>query len=122
MTVRSFITPLLLLAWLFCLPACAASTAQTSDTAATKAAGPAAELPASAVCPISKRSFKPSAGTTTSAYKGKTVYFCCGGCKKRFDTNPDKVMAPAAPETPAAPAQQPAAPADKPAAGDAGSN
>ena len=87
------------------------------ETASTQAAGPAAELPPSAVCPISKRSFKPAAGTPTSAYKDKTVYFCCGGCKKRFDANPDKVMAPPAPETPAAPAQQPAAPADKPAAG-----
>ena len=120
MNVRSFITAAIMLATVFCLPACAASTAQTSDSAATKAAGPATELPPSAVCPVSKRSFKPAAGTPTSDYKDKTIYFCCGGCKKRFDANPDKVMAPP-PEKPAAPADKPTAPAEKPAAGDAGS-
>jgi YHS domain-containing protein len=26
----------------------------------------------------------------TSSYKGKTYYFCSPGCKKDFDSNPDK--------------------------------
>ena len=28
----------------------------------------------------------------TSAYKGKTYYFCAVGCKKTFDANPEKYL------------------------------
>ena len=35
------------------------------------------------------------AAAATSSYKGETYYFCCPGCKKEFDTNPDKHVAPA---------------------------
>ena len=28
----------------------------------------------------------------TSVYKGKTYYFCAGGCKKAFDANPEKYV------------------------------
>lgn len=27
-----------------------------------------------------------------SDYKGKKYYFCCGGCKKAFDQNPEKFL------------------------------
>ena len=29
---------------------------------------------------------------TTSKYKGKTYYFCAPGCKKAFDSNPEKYL------------------------------
>ncbi len=29
----------------------------------------------------------------TSKYKGETYYFCSPGCKKAFDTNPEKYLA-----------------------------
>ncbi len=28
----------------------------------------------------------------TSIYKGKTYFFCAPGCKKMFDTNPEKYI------------------------------
>ena len=31
----------------------------------------------------------------TSSYRGKTYYFCCPGCKREFEANPDKHVAPA---------------------------
>lgn len=36
-----------------------------------------------------------------SVYKGKTYYFCCNGCKPKFDKNPDKYVkkSPAAPKS-----------------------
>lgn len=32
----------------------------------------------------------------TTTYRGKTYHFCCTGCKKKFDVNPDNYVAPAA--------------------------
>jgi YHS domain-containing protein len=29
----------------------------------------------------------------TSVYKGTSYYFCCTGCKKAFDTDPEKYKA-----------------------------
>ena len=41
------------------------------------------------ICPVTGEKF---ASTKTAAghsmYKGKTFYFCCAGCKPRFDKNP----------------------------------
>ncbi len=28
----------------------------------------------------------------TSDYKGRTIYFCAVGCKKRFDANPERYV------------------------------
>lgn len=30
----------------------------------------------------------------TSQYDGRTVYFCCAGCKTRFDENPGQYTLP----------------------------
>ncbi|MFA5314276.1 MAG: YHS domain-containing protein, partial [Methanomassiliicoccales archaeon] len=27
-----------------------------------------------------------------SEYKGKTIYFCAPGCKKKFDSDPEKYL------------------------------
>lgn len=38
-------------------------------------------------CPISGKPINPEMKTE---YKGKTVYFCCGGCPKAFEADPEK--------------------------------
>jgi Cu+-exporting ATPase len=45
------------------------------------------------VCPVTGEkiaSIKDAAGS--SVYKGKTYYFCCGGCKPMFDKTPAKYV------------------------------
>ena len=32
------------------------------------------------------------AAAATSEYKGKTYYFCAPGCKKSFDSDPEKYL------------------------------
>ncbi len=41
------------------------------------------------VCGMDVDMRKPPA---TSVYQGKTYYFCAPGCKKAFDTNPEKYL------------------------------
>jgi len=45
-----------------------------------------------ASCPISGEEFTIAAATLHSEYKGKHVYFCCPGCKTRFDKDPEKYL------------------------------
>jgi YHS domain-containing protein len=69
----------------------AASTA--CGGAQARADGP---LPASAVCPVTKETFTPTASTPKRVYQGRTYYFCCPGCDKKFDADPAKYAAGAA--------------------------
>ncbi|MBI5527278.1 MAG: YHS domain-containing protein [Deltaproteobacteria bacterium] len=59
---------------------------------ATTGAAPAQTppLPASAVCPVAKETFPPTAETATAEYDGKTYYFCCPSCKGEFLKDPGK--------------------------------
>lgn len=41
-------------------------------------------------CPVSGESFKKSEFTESMDYEGKTYYFCCSGCKDKFEKNPEK--------------------------------
>ncbi len=43
-----------------------------------------------ATCPMSG---KPALEDKVVDYKGKKVYFCCGGCPEAFETDPEKVIA-----------------------------
>jgi len=43
-----------------------------------------------ATCPITGDQFTISKDTLHAEYKGKHVYFCCPGCKKSFDKDPEK--------------------------------
>ena len=58
--------------------------------------GTAAELkltlPASVVCAVTGNKFKPKATTLAATGNGKTVFFCCPGCVKRFKANPNKYL------------------------------
>lgn len=60
-----------------------------------KGAKTVAALPADAIgteqtCAVSGKTFTVTADTTFSALRGETVYFCCPGCKAKFDADPSK--------------------------------
>ena len=43
-----------------------------------------------ATCPVTGEQFTIAKDTVHVEHKGKHVYFCCPGCKKSFDKDPDK--------------------------------
>lgn len=43
-----------------------------------------------AVDPVCKMEVNEKEAKSTSKYKGKTYYFCAPGCKRAFDSNPEK--------------------------------
>ncbi len=45
-------------------------------------------------CPISGEEFVVDASSPHTEYNGKTYYFCCAGCKKKFESDPAKYSAP----------------------------
>ena len=54
---------------------------------------PAHKKAVSAVCPIMGTKIPNVAKAAgKSVYKGKTYYFCCDGCKPKFDKNPEKYI------------------------------
>jgi len=44
------------------------------------------------ICPVMKGKVANPAKAAKSVYKGKTYWFCCPGCKPRFDANPAKYV------------------------------
>ena len=42
--------------------------------------------------PVCHMDIDPATAAGTSEYKGQTYYFCSPGCKKSFDTNPEKYL------------------------------
>jgi Cu+-exporting ATPase len=49
--------------------------------------------PISAICPVlGTRIPDITQASGKSVYKGKTYYFCCAGCKAKFDANPEKYI------------------------------
>lgn len=61
------------------LTACNDNKAADTSTAKVEAS---ASAPINKNCPFSGEACD---GKTTSAYQGKTVAFCCAGCKGKFD-------------------------------------
>ena len=43
-------------------------------------------------CPVSGEEFVVEASSLKAEHGGKTYYFCCAGCKKKFESNPDKFL------------------------------
>lgn len=43
-----------------------------------------------ATCPVTGDAFVIDKDTVHAEYKGKHVYFCCPGCKGKFDKDPEK--------------------------------
>lgn len=67
----------------------AASKASSSQVAPKVFASPQKEG-TRATCPVTGEEFTIAKGTLHAEHKGKHVYFCCPGCKKDFDKDPDK--------------------------------
>lgn len=77
------------------LPGLASSCCPEKTPAkATKPAKPAKPARViSAVCPVMGTNIPDiTKAAGKSVYKGKTYYFCCGGCKPLFDKNPEKYI------------------------------
>ena len=45
-----------------------------------------------ALDPVCKMQVDEKKAAATSAYKGTTYYFCASGCKKAFDSAPEKYL------------------------------
>ena len=68
---------------------CSMKKSGTAFELAPAATGVAADkIGQEATCPVTGEKFKISAQTTFSEYKGATYYFCCPGCKPKFDKDP----------------------------------
>jgi YHS domain-containing protein len=62
-----------------------------------EAAGPIkavgeAEVGDTTKCPISDEEFVVEATSPKVEHEGKTYYFCCTGCKKKFEADPAKFL------------------------------
>ena len=45
-----------------------------------------------ATCPVMGHAFKIKPNSEFSEYKGKYYFFCCAGCKPKFDKSPEKYI------------------------------
>lgn len=73
--------------------ALAASSIPASAEPPKGGAAPAAQAPTGEVrCPVMGEVVKNPATAAKSVYKGKTYYFCCPGCKPKFDADPEKYI------------------------------
>jgi len=83
--------------------ACGGAPPPAPATPATPAAAPAPAASAVVVkapgdakvgdttkCPVSGEEFVVEATSLKTEHDGKTYYFCCGGCKKKFEAEPGK--------------------------------
>jgi xanthine dehydrogenase accessory factor len=57
---------------------------------------PAGETPATAIDPICGMTVQVEGARHTAEHDGRTVYFCCGGCRERFLADPAAYSAPTA--------------------------
>lgn len=71
-----------------------AEAAKAADSAATapKVFSAAQKEGTKATCPVMGGTFAIAKDTLHSEYKGKHVYFCCPGCKEKFDKDPEKFL------------------------------
>lgn len=69
-----------------CLACICVMGCQNSKTTTASKEPAGAVLASGEVCPFSHHTANPK---FTSTYNGKTVGFCCGGCKAKFDAMSD---------------------------------
>jgi len=48
--------------------------------------------PRTAVDPVCHMTVDPAKAAHASTYKGQAVYFCCAGCKQKFDKDPERFL------------------------------
>jgi YHS domain-containing protein len=70
-------------------PAPAPAPSSSSDATATKAPGEA-KIGDHSKCPVSGEDFVVDASSPHAEHNGKTYYFCCPGCMKKFQADPAK--------------------------------
>jgi YHS domain-containing protein len=96
-TMKSILTALILIGLTFATtPSVQAKSADETKTEAKPAAQKVFLSPqkegTKATCPVTGDQFTIAKDTVHVEYKGKHVYFCCAGCKKTFDKDPEKYM------------------------------
>jgi YHS domain-containing protein len=64
---------------------------KSTSSGAVKAPGDA-NVGDTTKCPVSGEEFDVTATSPKAEHEGKTYYFCCGGCKKKFEANPAGVL------------------------------
>jgi len=94
-SVKSVLSALLLGAFVVAsVPQVRAASSEKAQAAATQAPPKVFSAPqkegTKASCPVTGEQFAIAKDTLHSEHKGKHVYFCCPGCKKTFDKDPDK--------------------------------
>lgn len=95
--MKSILTAFTLAGFLFtAAPSVQAKPAGEAKTAAAAVAPKVFTSPqkegTKASCPITGEEFAIAKNTEHAEYKGKHVYFCCPGCKKSFDKDPEKYL------------------------------
>lgn len=97
--MRAMRTPMLSLLFVLSLAACGGApppppaTPPASGTLPAGAKKPGdAQMGDKTVCPVSGEEFTVTASSPEVDYKGKTIYFCCGGCEGKFQANPEQYM------------------------------
>ena len=93
--MKSVFSALILYGFLFAgTPSVVAKSADESKTEAKPVAPKVFSSPqkvgTKATCPVTGDEFAIAKDTVHAEYKGKHVYFCCAGCKKTFDKDPEK--------------------------------
>jgi len=68
----------------------AGATAAAGTKAPSKDAKPAVQE--QVLCPVTGEVVDDPATAAKSVYKGTTYYFCCPGCKPKFDADPEKYL------------------------------
>ena len=71
-------------------PATPATPAAAAAPAAVVKAPGDAKIGDTTKCPVSGEEFVVAASSPKTEHDGKTYYFCCGGCKKKFEAEPGK--------------------------------
>jgi len=97
------VSPLFALSAVLVITACGSAPAPVAPAASpapSTAAAPAsaskakepgdAKVGETAKCPVSGEEFVVEATSPKTEHDGKTYYFCCAGCKKKFEAEPGK--------------------------------
>lgn len=93
--MKSILTALALAGFLFATATAAQAKPAAETKSEAKAAAPKVfaspqKEGTKATCPVTGEEFAIAKETVHVEYKGKHVYFCCAGCKKAFDKDPEK--------------------------------
>lgn len=73
-------------------PPSAPATPSTSSAPSSVKEPGEAKVGDTTKCPVSGEEFTVEATSQKVEHDGKTYYFCCGGCKKKFEADPAKYL------------------------------